>query len=112
MEQVDLFMFNSIPKKRKENHFITALIPEEWEGTVFTGVRLPTRGRGGRVPSLDGGWVPSLDRGWGYLPWTGVPTLDGDTYLEWGGGYLPWTMGCLPWMGYLLCMAGTYLGLG
>ena len=46
----------------------------------------------------------------GYLPWWGVPTLDGGTYPRWGGGYLPQlTRGG----GYYLGQGrGTYLGQG
>ena len=59
----------------------------------------------------------------GYLPWLGIPTLAGGTYLGLDG-YLPWLGGYLPWPGvptlaggvptlaggYLPWLGGTYLG--
>ena len=39
----------------------------------------------------------------GNLPWPGVPTLAGGTYLGWGN---------LPWSGVPTLAGGTYLGRG
>ena len=58
-----------------------------------------------------GGGVPTWVGGsWGYLPWMGVPALDGGTYPGWGRGYLPWMGEGVPTLGrYLPCwLEGRY----
>ena len=103
----------------------TGSIRSTREGNVLIRVCVSTLGGGGRVPTLDNE---------GYLPWPGVPTLEGG-YLTWPGWYLPWLGdtypgrweyvpwtgdtypewgGYLPWVGVHILDRGrgTYLGLG
>ena len=77
------------------------------------------------------GWGGAyLGQGGRYLPWPGLPTLAGGTYLGWG--YLSWlggtylghgvptlagggtypSWGYLPWLGVPALARGTYLGQG
>ena len=81
----------------------------QWEG-------VPTFDRG--VPTLDGGrgtylgqgeGVTTLDRERGYLPWMGIPTLEGEGVPTLDGRGVPTFRlgeGYLRWMGG----GGTYLG--